>query len=64
MQYAVFKDETNQRTLFQRGVINEGLRLSGVITRLPRRAPDEALKYKQWTIPPNVRFYILRDRQR
>ncbi|KAJ5926353.1 hypothetical protein N7516_008126 [Penicillium verrucosum] len=38
---------------YMRGVINEGLRLSGVITRLPRRAPDEALKYKQWTIPPN-----------
>jgi hypothetical protein len=50
--------------LFQRGVINEGLRLSGVITRLPRRAPDEALTYKQWTIPPNVSSHILRDRQR
>ncbi|CDM33000.1 Cytochrome P450 [Penicillium roqueforti FM164] len=38
---------------YMRGTINEGLRLSGVITRLPRRAPDEALVYKQWTIPPN-----------
>lgn len=47
----------------QRGTINEGLRLSGVITRLPRRAPDEALVYKQWTIPPNVSSYILRDEQ-
>ncbi|KAJ5425273.1 hypothetical protein N7465_000343 [Penicillium sp. CMV-2018d] len=39
-----------ERLPYRRGVINEGLRLSGVITRLPRRALGEALKYKQWTV--------------
>ncbi|KAL1963024.1 hypothetical protein VTN77DRAFT_8772 [Rasamsonia byssochlamydoides] len=36
-------------------VILEGLRLSyGLSTRLQRVAPDRALKYKDWTIPPNT----------
>ncbi|GAD93895.1 benzoate 4-monooxygenase cytochrome P450, putative [Paecilomyces variotii No. 5] len=36
-------------------VINEGLRLSyGVTTRLPRVAPTEALRYKDWVIPPGT----------
>ncbi|KAJ6026551.1 uncharacterized protein N7446_004848 [Penicillium canescens] len=39
---------------YMRGVMNEGLRLSGVITRLPRRAPDEALQLNEWTIPANT----------
>ena len=39
----------------QTAVINEGLRLMyGVTTRLPRVAPTEALKYKDWVIPPGV----------
>ncbi|KAF9886373.1 hypothetical protein FE257_011518 [Aspergillus nanangensis] len=37
------------------GVILEGLRLSyGLSTRLQRSAPYHALKYKEWTIPPNT----------
>ncbi|KAJ5360336.1 hypothetical protein N7517_009527 [Penicillium concentricum] len=36
-------------------VLKEGLRLSAVVTtRLPRSAPDEALKYGKWTIPPGT----------
>lgn len=39
----------------QTGVIREGLRLShGVTTRLPRVAPMESLRYKNWVIPPGV----------
>ncbi|CEJ61390.1 hypothetical protein PMG11_09925 [Penicillium brasilianum] len=37
-----------------KGVINEGLRLSGGVGRLARSAPDEALQYMDWTIPPGV----------
>ncbi|KAL5337385.1 cytochrome P450 [Aspergillus crustosus] len=37
------------------GVMLEGLRLSyGVTARLPRIAPYNALKYKDWTIPPGT----------
>lgn len=36
-------------------VLKEGLRLSAVVTtRLPRSAPEEALQYEKWTIPPRV----------
>ncbi|KIX07822.1 uncharacterized protein Z518_02476 [Rhinocladiella mackenziei CBS 650.93] len=36
-------------------VISEGIRISyGVTTRTPRIAPDEALRYKEWTIPPGT----------
>ncbi|KAF9886007.1 hypothetical protein FE257_012188 [Aspergillus nanangensis] len=36
-------------------VITESFRLAfGTMTRLPRVAPDEALVYKQWTIPPGT----------
>lgn len=36
-------------------VVSEGLRLSfGLSTRLQRVSPDQALVYKQWTIPPGV----------
>ncbi|CAG8899639.1 unnamed protein product [Penicillium egyptiacum] len=36
-------------------VLKEGLRLSAVVTtRLPRSAPDEALQYGKWTIPPGT----------
>ncbi|KAJ5603009.1 hypothetical protein N7537_005965 [Penicillium hordei] len=36
-------------------VVKEGLRLSAVVTsRLPRIAPDEALQYEKWTIPPGT----------
>ncbi len=36
-------------------VISEGLRTSyGVTTRLPRVAPSEALRYKNWVIPPGT----------
>lgn len=35
--------------------MKEGLRISAVVTsRLPRIAPDEALHYGKWTIPPGV----------
>ncbi|KAJ5345239.1 hypothetical protein N7452_003243 [Penicillium brevicompactum] len=40
--------------MYMRGVINEGLRLSGIIARLPRIAPQETLMYKNWTIPPGA----------
>ncbi|KAL4876966.1 cytochrome P450 [Aspergillus karnatakaensis] len=37
------------------GVMLEGIRLSyGVTARLPRIAPYNALKYKDWTIPPGT----------
>ncbi|KAL4803097.1 cytochrome P450 [Aspergillus unguis] len=37
------------------GVMLEGVRLSyGVSSRLPRIAPYNALKYKDWTIPPGT----------
>ncbi|KAI4159529.1 MAG: hypothetical protein LQ342_006530 [Letrouitia transgressa] len=37
------------------GVIQEGLRLVyGVATRLQRVAPNEALQYKDWVIPPGT----------
>ncbi|KAL9614498.1 MAG: hypothetical protein Q9167_001026 [Letrouitia subvulpina] len=37
------------------GVIQEGLRLQyGVATRLQRVAPNEALRYKDWVIPPGT----------
>ncbi|KAJ5199135.1 Cytochrome P450 [Penicillium cf. griseofulvum] len=36
-------------------VLKEGLRLSAIVTtRLPRIAPDEALRYGKWTIPPGT----------
>ncbi|CAG7962115.1 unnamed protein product [Penicillium nalgiovense] len=36
-------------------VLKEGLRLSAVVTtRLPRSAPEEALQYEKWTIPPRT----------
>ncbi|KAI2700473.1 hypothetical protein CBS147332_8084 [Penicillium roqueforti] len=36
-------------------VLKEGLRISAVVTsRLPRSAPDEALQYGKWTIPPGT----------
>ncbi|OQE21558.1 hypothetical protein PENFLA_c014G03393 [Penicillium flavigenum] len=36
-------------------VLKEGLRLSAVVTtRLPRSAPEEALQYGKWTIPPGT----------
>ncbi|CAI7646474.1 unnamed protein product [Penicillium glandicola] len=36
-------------------VVKEGLRLSAVVTsRLPRSAPEEALQYGEWTIPPGT----------
>ncbi|CAI7667573.1 unnamed protein product [Penicillium viridicatum] len=36
-------------------VVKEGLRISAVVTsRLPRIAPDEALHYGKWTIPPGT----------
>ena len=42
-------------TSTQTAVINEGIRLMyGVTTRLPRVAPTEALRYKDWVIPPGV----------
>ncbi|KAJ5924003.1 hypothetical protein N7466_008190 [Penicillium verhagenii] len=39
---------------YLRGVINEGLRLSGAINRLARCSPTETLRYKDWLIPPRV----------
>lgn len=36
-------------------VIKEGLRLAyGVTSRIPRVAPDTALQFQEWTIPPNT----------
>jgi len=38
-------------------IVSEGLRLSyGVTTRLQRVSPDQVLPYKNWQIPPGVRF--------
>ncbi|KAI9748899.1 MAG: hypothetical protein M1835_001689, partial [Candelina submexicana] len=40
---------------YLKAVITEGLRLSyGVISRMPRVAPDTTLRYKDWEIPPNT----------
>ncbi|KAJ6132408.1 hypothetical protein N7471_007623 [Penicillium samsonianum] len=40
---------------YKSAVLKEGLRLSAVVTtRLPRSAPDEALQYGKWTIPPGT----------
>ena len=37
------------------GCVHEGMRLAhGVVTRNPRLAPDTALTYGSWTIPPNT----------
>jgi cytochrome P450 len=37
------------------GCIHETIRLShGIVTRDPRLAPDTALQYGKWTIPPNT----------
>jgi cytochrome P450 len=46
--------------------IKEGLRLASIIiTRLPRSAPDEVLRYKQWDIPAGVyRLLYLLDKPR
>jgi cytochrome P450 len=39
----------------QTGIVNEALRLShGLVTRLPRIAPTEALRYNDYLIPPGV----------
>ncbi|OWP04675.1 Cytochrome P450 family protein [Marssonina coronariae] len=40
---------------YLRGCVHEGVRLAhGIATRDPRRAPDAALQYGDWTIPPNT----------
>ena len=40
-------------------MISEGLRVSiGVTTRLPRVAPDEVLRYKEWEIPIGVSHLV------
>lgn len=40
---------------FLNAVLNEGLRLShGVMHRLARAHPKDALQYREWTIPPNT----------
>ena len=50
----VLQDSLNDMNL-QRGVVNEGLRLSmGTFTRHPRVAPDRVLQYKDWVIPAGV----------
>jgi len=37
------------------GVVHESVRLAhGITTRSPRLAPDQALKYGDWVIPPNT----------
>ena len=41
-------------------IIREGLRLASVVTtRLPRSAPDEVLRYKDWDIPAGVSDTII-----
>lgn len=36
-------------------IIKEGLRMSyGVVSRMPRVSPTEALRYKEWVIPSNT----------
>ncbi|KAI9779311.1 MAG: hypothetical protein M1839_007419 [Geoglossum umbratile] len=38
-------------------VITEGLRMAtGVSSRLPRLAPEQGLKFREWEIPPGVRL--------
>ncbi|KAB8289893.1 hypothetical protein EYC80_010524 [Monilinia laxa] len=49
---------------FLSAVITEALRISSVVTtRLPRVAPDEDLKFKQWTIPAgtptSMSYYLI-----
>jgi len=40
--------------------IKEGLRLSfGILRRLPKTSPDVELRYKGWTIPVNLGFWML-----
>ncbi|KAF2140918.1 uncharacterized protein K452DRAFT_298984 [Aplosporella prunicola CBS 121167] len=40
---------------FMRGVVQESIRLSyGLVVRIPRTAADEALQYKDFTIPPGT----------
>ena len=42
---------------YLQAIIKEGLRLSyGVMHRLPRCFPDNAIQYKEWTIPRNVSY--------
>jgi hypothetical protein len=42
-------------TFLYTAVIREGIRLASVVTtRLPRSAPDEILRYKEWDIPAGV----------
>lgn len=44
-----------ERLPFLNGVIRESMRLAhGIVTRDPRLAPDTALQYGKWTIPPNT----------
>ncbi|KAJ5628200.1 hypothetical protein N7490_010428 [Penicillium lividum] len=56
-----------ERIPYLTATIREGLRLSSVVTtRLPRSAPDEVLRYKQWDIPAGTfvsmsTYFILRD---
>jgi hypothetical protein len=43
----------------QTGVVDEALRLSyGLIIRLPRIAPNEDLRYKDYTIPAGVSVFL------
>ncbi|QSZ30010.1 hypothetical protein DSL72_004528 [Monilinia vaccinii-corymbosi] len=53
-----------EKLSFLSAVIAEGLRMASVaLTRLPRIAPDEDLKFQQWTIPAgtptSMSFYFL-----
>ncbi|PBP25265.1 hypothetical protein BUE80_DR003674 [Diplocarpon rosae] len=44
-----------QQLPYLHGCVHEGIRLAhGIVTRDPRRAPDVALQYEDWTIPPNT----------
>ncbi|KAK2628812.1 hypothetical protein QTJ16_001915 [Diplocarpon rosae] len=44
-----------QQLPYLHGCVHEGIRLAhGIVTRDPRRAPDVALHYAGWTIPPNT----------
>ncbi|KAL6240925.1 hypothetical protein RBB50_012184 [Rhinocladiella similis] len=46
---------TLEQLPYMTAVINEGIRLMfGVTTRLPRVSPTEALRYKDWVIPPGT----------
>ncbi|KAI9367409.1 putative cytochrome P450 [Aspergillus egyptiacus] len=41
-----------ERLPYLHGIVKEGLRVSyGVMRHLPRISPDQALQYKEWTIP-------------